>query len=92
VISRITDVQFSRTRSDNGLLGFVSFVLDGDLQIDGVALRRTLLGELTISWPGRRDAAGRLHHHVRPVDGEVRRELEDELLARLHPFVRGGAA
>lgn len=91
-MTRISDIRFTPAHTGGGLLGWVSFTVDGDLVIDGVAVRRTLLGELTISWPWRRDTRGRLHHHVRPLDDEARLELESELLAHLHPFVRGGAA
>jgi DNA-binding cell septation regulator SpoVG len=91
-MARISDLRFVRSNVGDGLLGFTSFILDGDVLIDGVAVRRTIWGELTLSWPARKDTRGRLHHHVRPVDDEARLELEGELLAQLHPFVRGGAA
>jgi DNA-binding cell septation regulator SpoVG len=92
VNSRITSIRFKPAHTGDGLLGWASFVLDGDLVIDGVAVRRTLTGALVLSWPGRKDSRGRVHHHVRPVDDQARRELEDELLAHLHRHVRAGGA
>src|SRR6187431_2886801 len=65
---RISSVRFSRAHAGDGLLGWVTFVIDNDLAISGVAVRRSLRGELVLSWPARKDAAGRLHHQVRPVD------------------------
>lgn len=88
---RITSVRFSPAHTGGGLLGFASFTLDGELAIDGVGVRRSLTGALVLSWPARKDSAGRRHFHVRPVDDGVRRELENELFAHLHPFLRGGA-
>ena len=90
--SRLTSVRFTPARTGGGLLGWASFVLDGDVRVDGLAVRRTLHGELTCSWPGRRGAGGRLHHHVWPIDDAARLRLEGELLAHLHPFLRGSAA
>jgi hypothetical protein len=76
----------------DGLIGWISFVLDARFAIDGVALRRSLRGEVVFSWPARKDGAGRLHHHVRPLDDCTRVAIEDELLAHLHPFLRGSVA
>ena len=51
----------------SGLLGFVSFQL-GEVLLDGVAVRRTRDGELTLSFPQRRDRSGRTHDLIRPID------------------------
>lgn len=89
---RVSATRFVAAQAGGGLIGYVSFVLDGDVLIDGIVIRRTLRGELTLSWPARKDSRGRLHHHVRPVDDDARIELEGELLAHLHGHIREGAA
>ena len=58
-----------------GLLGFVS-VFYGDLVLDGITVRRTADGRLTLSFPQRRDGRGRSHPLFRPVDDAARLRLE----------------
>jgi DNA-binding cell septation regulator SpoVG len=59
----------------SGLLGFVS-VYYGQLVIDGIVVRRTAEGRLTLSFPERRDRHGGRHPYVRPVDDAARKEIE----------------
>lgn len=65
-----------------GLLGWVSCSY-GHLRLDGIALRRTRDGHLTLSYPERRDAAGRRHPVLRPLDDQARREIEEQVFAAL---------
>ena len=59
----------------SGLLGFVS-VFYGDLVLDGITVRRTAEGRLTLSFPQRRDGRGRSHPLFRPVDDDARLRIE----------------
>ena len=59
----------------SGLLGFVS-VFYGDLVLDGITVRRTADGRLTLSYPQRRDGLGRSHPYFRPFDDEARLRIE----------------
>ena len=68
---------------ESGLLGWLSFTLGERLRLDGVALRRTLDGHLRLSYPGRKDGAGRVHHHIRPLDDETRRRIERQVFIAL---------
>lgn len=52
----------------NGLLG--------DLVLDGITLRRTAEGRLTLSFPQRRDGRGRSHPLFRPIDDDARLRIE----------------
>ena len=82
----ITDVRFLAARPDQistGLLGWVSLVVNVRLRLDGIALRRTADGRLALSFPARRDAAGRQHSYVRPLDDRTRREIEHQVFAAL---------
>ena len=60
-------------RQRDGLLGWLSLRI-GNLLLDGVALRRTSRGDLTLSWPARRDRGGRDHPVVWPVDDAAHNE------------------
>ena len=59
----------------SGLLGFVS-VFYGDLVLDGITVRRTAEGRLTLSFPQRRDGRGRSHPLFRPIDDAARVRIE----------------
>ena len=66
-----------------GLLGYVALVLDGAIELDGLALRRTQHGRLTLSFPARTDDQGRRHAYVRPLDDAVCRQIETQVLQAL---------
>lgn len=65
-----------------GLLGYVS-VHYGDLVLDGITVRRTADGRHALSFPAKTDGAGRRHSYIRPIDNEVRQEIEREVLWQL---------
>ena len=62
----VTGVIFTSAPDGHGLLGYVACRV-GDLQLDGLAIRRTRSGKLTVAFPCRRDRRGRMHPLVRPV-------------------------
>ena len=70
---------------DRGLLGYVSFLVNGAIKVDGVTARRTRDGKLTLSYPARRDGTGRDHPYFRPITDEVRRSIESQVFAALLP-------
>ena len=58
-----------------GLLGYLS-IFYGDVVIDGITVRRTAEGRLTLSFPERHDKQGRRHRVVRPIDDAARLAIE----------------
>lgn len=68
--------------AEHGLLAYVKFEL-GLFIFDGITLRRTLNGRLTLAYPERTDRAGRRHALVRPIDDDARREIEEAVLREL---------
>ena len=82
----ITSVAFTTASAAHvraGLLGWVNLVLNDTLLVDGVTLRQTVDGRLTLSLPERRDAKGRKHAVLRPVDDEARLLFERQVFAKL---------
>lgn len=82
----ISQVQFkSASRADvqTGLLGWVKFLVDGRLAVDGVTLRRTRHGRLTLSFPDRVDRSGNHHWVIRPISDRARQEIEYQVLRAL---------
>ncbi len=78
----IRDVRFSSADQDQaktGLLGWLSFTFSDTLRLDGVMLRRTADGRLTLSYPSRRDRAGETHYVVRPVSDAARTAIEQHV-------------
>lgn len=69
-----------------GLIAHISLYV-GDLIVDGVTLRITRDRRFALSWPARSDRRGRRHATVRPVDDEVRRRIEREILGQLGQHV-----
>jgi len=74
-VSLRTWVRASDADCRSGLLGFVS-IFYGDLILDGITVRRTEAGRLTLSFPERRDSQGRRHTLIRPIDDEARIRIE----------------
>ncbi len=66
-----------------GLLGWVTCTLNGGLQISGLTLRRTLEGNLALSFPTRRDRHGREHFFLRPLNDRARRDFEHKVIGAL---------
>ena len=66
-----------------GLLGYLACTLDNGLRLDGLTLRRTLSGRLTVSFPSRVDGAGIRRAYVRPIDDEARQAFEAAVFAAL---------
>lgn len=80
----VTGIRFQPRTQDAsaGLLGWVSFTI-GVLWVDGVAVRRTAGGRPVLSFPCRRDRAGREHAYVRPVHDRARQAIEVQILTAL---------
>ena len=82
----VADVRFvaaSDGELRTGLLGWISMTVASALRLDGIALRRTREGRLTLSFPCRRDASDRQHFYVRPLDREARRSFEQQVFQAL---------
>ncbi len=78
----ITEVRFTAvdpTEWKTGLLGFIAFTIDRALHVDGVALRRTASGRLTLSFPARVSKDGRKRSIVWPISDEARHGIESQV-------------
>ena len=71
-----------------GLLGWASFVLDGQIRLSGIGVRTTRGGRLALAFPFRDDAYGRRWTYVQPVGDAHRVELEREVLAQIEGQVQ----
>lgn len=82
----ISDVQFTSAPEDlreTGIIGFLKFVVEPGILIDGTAVRRTRDGRWTLSFPRRVAQRGTEHYVIAPINDEVRREIEREVFAAL---------
>ena len=83
----VTDVRFAEAPDGHqrlGLLGWIRFTLNDAVVVDGVTLRRTRDGRVTLSYPVRHDARGAQHAIVRPIDDAARHAIEAQVFAALH--------
>ena len=81
----LCDIRFrAATQMDQqtGLVGYVAFTL-GPLRLDGITVRRTLDGRLSLSYPARKNGRGVNHPIVRPLGEQERREVEFEVFRAL---------
>ena len=88
---KISDVTFSSGSFEDlrrGLLGFISCTVNGSIRLDGITLRRTRNRRLALSFPAHRDAHGRDHPFIRPLDSASREAIEEQVLLALR--VSGG--
>ena len=83
VVSEVRLVTATEADQRRGLLGFVSLHIDGRIVVDGVALRRTREGRLTLAFPKRLDRQGRRHPVVRSLDDETRVSIEHQVFTAL---------
>ncbi len=75
----VTDIRYtpaSRQKAAKGLLGYLTFLLDGSIRVDGVQMRRTQAGELRLSFPSRLDHRGQEHPYLHPIDTPSRVAIE----------------
>ncbi len=75
----IRDVRFGASSPADrakGLLGWVRCLVGEALVVDGIAVRRTRSGRLTLSYPRGRGKCP----PVRPLDDEARRAIERQIL------------
>lgn len=89
-VSKVRFSEASPDDRDSGLLGYVGFVLNDYLALDGITLRRSAKGELYLSFPVRRDRRGGSHPIIRPLGSEVREAIEGQVLSAI--WALGGAA
>ncbi len=82
-VTNLTFAPAPRADTERGLLGWVSFDINGTWHIDGVALRRTNSGRLALSFPSRIDRHGLEHAYLRPTCDRARRVIERAVLAEL---------
>jgi len=77
--SPITEVRFTPARPldmARGLFGYITCILSDIILLDGITLRKTLDGRLTLSFPAREDGNGNKHFYIQPLDDESREEVE----------------
>jgi DNA-binding cell septation regulator SpoVG len=88
---RVSDLRYTparRAQRDGGLYGFASFVLDGAIHFDCVAVRRTQAGRWSLSFPERRDAHGVVRTYVRPFTNAARDAITTQVIAALQRGAR----
>lgn len=82
-VSDVRLIDASPKQIRTGLLGFLSCTVGGQVRLDGMSLRRSQSGRLYVAFPARRDARGREHPHVRPLNASAHRDIEAQLFRAL---------
>ena len=84
VVSGVRYTPASQDQVRDGLLGYVSFLLDGRVRLDGITVRRTAAGEVRLSFPAKRTRSGD-RPYIRPIDDATREAIERQVFAALQP-------
>jgi hypothetical protein len=82
-VSRVRFIPGTERDVRAGLLGWASFLVDGGLELAGVAVRRTQTGRLALSFPVRDDGWGRRWPYIRPVDDATRMAIEKAVITHI---------
>ncbi len=82
-VSDVRLVDASPEQIRTGLLGFLSCTVGGGMRLDGMALRRSRSGRLYVAFPARRDAQGREHVQIRPLNASAYRDIEAQIFHAL---------
>lgn len=68
-----------------GIFGWITLRIERHVVIDGICVRRRRNGELALTFPSRRDRAGRRHRLVCPASIATRRSIERQILQAWRP-------
>ena len=90
VVSNVNFVKGSEAEQGTGLLGYVSFDLNGMMRVDGVTLRHTREGRLSLSYPERRDGRGHGHSLIRPLSHRAQADIQRQVLSALASEITHG--
>jgi hypothetical protein len=74
--------QPTRALAERGLIAWVD-CQHGLLLLQGIEVRRTLAGELVISFPPTRQVRGRLSCAAKPVSDQARRAIQADIFAEM---------
>ena len=83
---KISDVRYTPAgpqEVSKGFRGWIACILNGRIQIDGITLRRTRGGRMTLSFPSNHDKTGNQHFYIRPLDDAARRVVERQIFQAL---------
>lgn len=83
---KITDVRFTPAGPEDagkGMRGWITCIVNGRIQLDGITLRRTRGGRMALSFPARKDSEGNQHFYIRPLDNSARRVIERQVFQAL---------
>jgi hypothetical protein len=78
LVSDVHMVDASPAEIRRGLLGYIKCTVGG-LVLDGLTLRRSEAGHLYVAFPRPRDAQGREHVNVRPLNAWSQRDIEAQI-------------
>ena len=82
-LSRVSETEAPPADRDRGIISYISCTMNNALRIDGVALRRTLKDEYTLSFPKKEGRGGDEHFYFKPINEAMRQEFLRQILVAL---------
>ena len=83
---QISEIQYIPLKPENGLYGFVSFVLNNELYIGSVAVHSRLDGSIRLVWPTL-DIKGVRHATVHPLSKRLGLLIEEAVYDYIKPLL-----
>ncbi len=81
--TEITEVDIILVRPQKGLVGFCSFVINGQIYVGNVAIYKKLDGGHRLLYPTRKLITGKRLTTVHPITKEAGQKIKDAVLGRL---------
>jgi hypothetical protein len=82
-LSRVSEIEAPAADRDRGIISYISCIVNDALRIDGVALRRTLEGEYSVSFPKKPGRSIDQHYYFKPINEAMRQEFLRQILVAL---------
>ena len=90
----ISEINIYPVRPNNGLVGFVSFLYDGCLSVNSVAIHDDIKnGGYRLVYPSKVLKSGRTVTEVYPINSETEKQIKDAVVEKFNALMsrkRGG--
>jgi len=79
---KITEIQILPIKPNNGLVGFASFVLDGNIYLSSIGVHKRLNGSgFRITYPTKK-IADKDFHIFHPINRQASEEIEEAIISK----------
>jgi len=70
-------------RSEDGLIGWASCVVNGSLYLNNIAIRQSRDGQVILTFPAKKSRGNSRYFYFNPISHEAARALEEAIIDKL---------